>query len=219
MPTPLAILMSMWERGWSFVKRAGSVILIATVVVWFLSGYGFQGGKFAAVYMNNSLLATIGHGFDWLFSPLGWGDWRAAVATITGLVAKENVVGTFGVLFNSANISENGNEIWTNLRNAFSPLAAYSFLIFNLLCAPCFAAMGAIRREMNSPKWFWIAVGYQTIFAYFVSFCVYQFGVLFSNGAFSAATIIAIIVFLYFVYLLFRSGKKHIIGTVAIGKK
>ncbi|MDR0918921.1 MAG: ferrous iron transport protein B, partial [Oscillospiraceae bacterium] len=213
MPTVSTILHSMWERGWSFIKRAGTVILLATVVLWFLSGYGFENGVFTAVDMNNSLLATIGKGVAWIFAPLGWGEWQAAVAAFTGLIAKENVVATFGMLFNNPTVSDDGTEIWGLLRKTFTPFAAYSFLLFNLLCAPCFAAIGAIRREMNNAKWFWFAVGYQTIFAYAVSFCMYQFAIVFGNG-FSFGTFSAIITALLFLYLLLRSGKKHIIATL-----
>ncbi|GHU53939.1 ferrous iron transport protein B [Clostridia bacterium] len=219
MPTIISILRSMWERGWSFIKKAGTIILVATVLVWFLSGYGFENGKFTAVAMDSSLMASIGHGISWLFKPLGWDTWKAAVATITGLIAKENVVSTFGILYNNPEVSENGSEIWASLRLAMTPLIAYSFLIFNLLCAPCFAAIGAIRREMNNVKWFWFAIGYQCTFAYCVALCVYQYGLLLSGHSFTLGSFAAIIISLLYLYMLFRSGKKHIIGKLAFNRK
>ena len=166
-PTVGNVLRSMWERGWSFIKKAGTVILLATIFVWFTSSFGWENGSFGMVDMESSILAVIGNAIAWIFTPLGWGTWQAAVASITGLIAKENVVGTFGVLFGGfEEVAENGWQVWQNVRAAFTPLAAYSFLIFNLLCAPCFAAIGAIRREMNSAKWTWFAIGYQCVFAY-----------------------------------------------------
>ena len=152
-PTVGNVLRSMWERGWSFIKKAGTVILLATIFVWFTSSFGWENGSFGMVDMESSILAVIGNAIAWIFTPLGWGTWQAAVASITGLIAKENVVGTFGVLFGGfEEVAENGWQVWQNVRAAFTPLAAYSFLIFNLLCAPCFAAMGAIKREMNNTK-------------------------------------------------------------------
>lgn len=208
-PTVGNVLRSMWERGWSFIKKAGTVILLATVLVWFLSGYGFADGTFGAVSMEDSLLAAIGNGIAWLFAPLGWGNWRAAVAAFTGLIAKENVVGTFGVLFGGFDeVAENGWQIWVNMREAFTGLSAYSFLVFNLLCAPCFAAIGAIRREMNSAKWTWFAIGYQCLFAYAVSLCIYQFGSLFTGGGFGIGTVAAILVLALFLFLLLRPYKE-----------
>lgn len=208
-PTAGNVLRSMWERGWSFIKKAGTVILLATVLVWFLSGYGFADGTFGAVSMEDSLLAAIGNGIAWLFAPLGWGNWRAAVAAFTGLIAKENVVGTFGVLFGGFDeVAENGWQIWVNMREAFTGLSAYSFLVFNLLCAPCFAAIGAIRREMNSAKWTWFAIGYQCLFAYAVSLCIYQFGSLFTGGGFGIGTVVAILVLALFLFLLLRPYKE-----------
>ena len=174
-PTVGNVLRSMWERGWSFIKKAGTVILLATIFVWFTSSFGWENGSFGMVDMESSILAVIGNAIAWIFTPLGWGTWQAAVASITGLIAKENVVGTFGVLFGGfEEVAENGWQVWQNVRAAFTPLAAYSFLIFNLLCAPCFAAIGAIRREMNSAKWTWFAIGYQCVFAYAFALVVYQ---------------------------------------------
>ena len=204
-PTVGNVLRSMWERGWSFIKKAGTVILLATILVWFLSTFGFGEDGFGFVDMDDSLLAMIGNAIAWLFIPLGWGDWRAAVAAFTGLIAKENVVGTFGVLFGGFDeVAENGWQIWTNLQQAFTPLSAYSFLTFNLLCAPCFAAMGAIKREMNNAKWTAFAIGYQCVFAYAVSLCVYQIGSLFTGGGFGVWTAVAILLVLLAAYLLFR---------------
>ncbi len=210
-PTVGNVLRSMWERGWSFIKKAGTVILLATIFIWFGSNFGFTDGKFGMVEsLNDSILAKIGNGIAWLFNPLGWGDWKAAVAAVTGLVAKENVVSTFGVLFAGEEVAENGWQIWTNMREAFTPLAAYSFLVFNLLCAPCFAAIGAIKREMNSAKWTWFALGYQTILAYVVSLCVYQFGRLFTGAKFSAWLIVACVIVACFIFLLFRPNKNEL---------
>ena len=195
----------MFERVWSFIKLSGIVILLATILVWFLSTFGFGEDGFGFVDMDDSLLAMIGNAIAWLFIPLGWGDWRAAVAAFTGLIAKENVVGTFGVLFGGFDeVAENGWQIWTNLQQAFTPLSAYSFLTFNLLCAPCFAAMGAIKREMNNAKWTAFAIGYQCVFAYAVSLCVYQIGSLFTGGGFGVWTAVAILLVLLAAYLLFR---------------
>ena len=204
-PTVGNVLRSMWERGWSFIKKAGTVILLATIFVWFTSSFGWENGSFGMVDMESSILAVIGNAIAWIFAPLGWGTWQAAVASITGLIAKENVVGTFGVLFGGfEEVAENGWQVWQNVRAAFTPLAAYSFLIFNLLCAPCFAAIGAIRREMNSAKWTWFAIGYQCGFAYAFALVVYQLGMLFTGngniiGAIAAFALVAI-----FLYMLFR---------------
>ncbi|MDR2504652.1 MAG: ferrous iron transport protein B [Oscillospiraceae bacterium] len=205
-PTAANILRSVWERGWSFIKKAGTIILLATIFVWLASNFGFADGSFGMVDMPQSILAKIGSVFAWLFAPLGWGFWQAAVAAITGLIAKENVVGTFGILYGFAEVAENGTEVWSALAANFTALSAYSFLVFNLLCAPCFAAMGAIRREMNSARWFWIAIGYQCIFAYIVALCIYQFGMLF-GGAFGAGTVAAVALLAGFVYLMARRGK------------
>lgn len=208
MPTVKNVLKSMWERGYSFIRKAGTIILLSTVVVWFAENFGFSNGAFGMVEdMNDSLLAALGGIFAPVFKPLGWGDWKAAVAAITGLVAKENVVGTFGVLYGFAEVAEDGAEIWGTLAANMSTIAAYSFLVFNLLCAPCFAAMGAIRREMNSAKWFWIAIGYQTGLAYIVSLCIYQIGIFVATSSFTFGTAMAIIAIIGVIYLLFRPNK------------
>lgn len=209
-PTVGNVLRSTWERGWSFIKKAGTIILLSTIFVWFAQGFGFEGGSFGMVEdMNNSILASIGSAIAWIFNPLGWGDWKAAVAAITGLVAKENVVGTFGILYGFAEVNgDNGIEIWGSLANAMTPVAAYSFLVFNLLCAPCFAAMGAIKREMNNTKWFWFAIGYQTLLAYVVALCVYQIGTLVTVGTFGLGTVVAFLLVIGFLYLLFRPYKE-----------
>lgn len=205
LPTVGNVLRSMWERGWSFIKKAGTVILLSTIVIWFAQSFGVEGGSFGMVEdMNNSILAGIGNAIAWLFIPLGWGDWKAAVAAITGLVAKENVVGTFGVLYGFAEVAEDGAEIWGTLAQSFTTVSAYSFLVFNLLCAPCFAAIGAIKREMNNTKWTWFAIGYQTGLAYVVSLCVYQLGTLFTGGGFTVWTVVALVCVVGFIWLLFR---------------
>ena len=192
LPTVSNVLRSMWERGWSFIKKAGTVILLSTIFVWFTSSFGFADGQFGMVEdLRDGLLANIGSAIAWIFAPLGWGNWQATVAAITGLVAKENVVGTFGILYGFAEVAEDGAEIWGTLASSFTSVAAYSFLVFNLLCAPCFAAIGAIKREMNSAKWTWFAIGYQTIFAYSVSLCIYQIGSLLIYGTFGAWTVVA----------------------------
>ena len=210
MPTAGNVLRSMWERGWSFIKKAGTVILLATILIWFLQGFGFEDGFGMVEDMDNSLLAKLGGVMAPLFTPLGWGDWKAAVAAITGLIAKENVVGTFGILYHFAGeVAEDGAEIWSNMQTSFTALSAYSFLVFNLLCAPCFAAMGAIKREMNSAKWTWFAIGYQCVFAYAVSLCIYQIGTLFTGGGFGIGTIVAFALVIAFVYLLFRPDKAN----------
>ena len=209
LPTVGNVLRSTWERGWSFIKKAGTIILLSTIFVWFAQGFGFEGGSFGMVEdMNNSILAAIGSAIAWIFTPLGWGDWKAAVAAITGLVAKENVVGTFGVLYGFGEVAEDGAEIWGSLAGSMTAVAAYSFLVFNLLCAPCFAAMGAIKREMNNVKWFWFAIGYQTILAYAASLCVYQVGTLITAGTFGIGTVVAFIIIACFLYLLFRPYKE-----------
>lgn len=207
MPTVGNVLRSMWERGWSFIKKAGTIILLSTIVLWFMMSFGWVEGAFGmleAEQLNNSILAMIGSVIAPIFAPLGWGDWKMAVAAVTGLIAKENVVGTFGILFGFAEVAEDGTEIWGALAGSMTAIAAYSFLVFNLLCAPCFAAMGAIKREMNNAKWFWFAVGYQTGLAYVVSMCVYQLGNLFSTGTFGIGTVVAFLLIIGFVYLLFR---------------
>ena len=209
MPRAVNVLRSMWERGSSFIKKAGTIILLSTIVLWFLQGFGWNNGAFGMVDdIDNSVLSKIGQTFAWIFSPLGWGDWKAAVASVTGLIAKENVVATFGQLYGFAEVAEEGNEFWGQLSASFTPLAAYSFMIFNLLCAPCFAAMGAIKREMNNTKWFWIAIGYQCGFAYVCSWIVYQLGSLFMGGSFSIATIIGFILLVAIIYFLVRPAKE-----------
>ena len=208
MPTVVNVLRSMWERGWSFIKKAGTIILLSTILVWFTSSYGFVDGGFGAVDMENSILAAIGHGFAWIFTPLGWGEWRAAVGAITGLVAKENVVGTFGILFGGLEeVAENGDEIWSAVAAAFPPAAALSFLVFNLLCAPCFAAMGAIKREMNNGKWFAFAIAYQCVFAWLAALVVYQIGSLILNGTFGIGVVAAVVVVGFFAYMLVRKPR------------
>lgn len=217
-PTVGNVLRSMWERGWSFIKKAGTVILLSTIFIWFTSSFGFADGQFGMVEdLSDGLLASVGRGIAWIFAPLGWGSWQAAVAAITGLVAKENVVGTFGILFGFAEVAEDGAEIWGTLASSFTALSAYSFLVFNLLCAPCFAAIGAIKREMNSAKWTWFAIGYQTIFAYAVSLCIYQIGNLFTTGAFGTGTIAAFLIVALFLYLLLRPYKES--GTLTLNSK
>ena len=212
MPTVGNILRSMWERGWSFIKKAGTIILLSSVVLWFLMGFGWVNGSFGmleAEQLDSSILASIGNVIAPIFTPLGWGDWKMAVATLTGLIAKENVVGTFGILFGFAEVAENGTEIWASLAGSISAVAAYSFLVFNLLCAPCFAAMGAIKREMNNWKWTAFAITYQCVFAYLVSLCIYQFGILFTTGSFGVGTVFAILILLMFGYLLFRPNPEQ----------
>ena len=201
MPTIGNLLRSMWERGWSFIKKAGTIILLSTIVIWFGSNYGWTEAGFGMVGMEDSILASIGSAVCVIFEPLGWGHWQGAVASITGLIAKENVVGTFGVLYGGfEEVAENGWEVWGLLRNAFSPLAAYSFMIFNLLCAPCFAAIGAIRREMNNGKWTAFAIAYQCVFAYGASLAVYQLGMLFTGSGNAAGVIAALIIIAFVIY-------------------
>lgn len=211
MPTVGNVLRSMWERGWSFIKKAGTIILLSTIVLWFLQGFGWVDGQFTmleAEQLDSSILAAIGGVIAPIFTPLGWGNWKMAVAAVTGLIAKENVVATFGVLFGFAEVAEDGAEIWQVLSSTMTGVAAYSFLVFNLLCAPCFAAMGAIKREMNSAKWFWFAIGYQTILAYIVSMCIYQIGTLITTGVFGIGTVVAFLFIIGFIYLLFRPYKE-----------
>ncbi|MBC8544688.1 ferrous iron transport protein B [Bianquea renquensis] len=210
LPTVGNVLRSMWERAWSFIKKAGTVILLSAILLWFLQGFGVENGSFGMVEdLNNSILAVIGNGIAWIFSPLGWGNWQSAVATITGLIAKENVVGTFGVLFGGFDeVAENGWQIWANMRASFTPLAAYSFLIFNLLCAPCFAAIGAIKREMNNAKWTWFAIGYQCVFAYAIALVVYQLGMLFTGNGNVVGSIVAFAIVAFLLFMLFRPYKE-----------
>ena len=218
LPTVGTVLRSTWERGWSFIKKAGTVILLSTIVVWLFLNFGVEGGKFAMVAdIDNSLMAKIGGLFAWLFVPLGWGSWKTAVAAVTGLIAKENVVGTFGQLYHfGGELAENGDEIWRALGadfNSFSgghaALAGYSYLVFNLLCAPCFAAIGAIKREMNNAKWTWFAIGYQCGFAYLVSLIIFQFGCLFTGDIANhiVGIIAAALAFAGIVYMLVRKNK------------
>ena len=220
MPTVGNVLRSMWERGWSFIKKAGTIITLSTIVVWFLLNFGWTDAGFGMLNFDGlegaameaaqaeCVLAKIGNLISWIFTPLGWGDWKMTVAAITGLVAKENVVGTFGQLFGFAEVAEDGQEIWGTLANSMSQVAAYSFLVFNLLCAPCFAAMGAIKREMNNAKWFWFAIGYQCLLAYLVSLCIFQFGTFFTGGGFGIGTVAAIVILIGFLYMLFRPYKE-----------
>lgn len=209
LPRIINVLRSMWERGWSFIKKAGTIILLSTIVIWFLQTFGFENGHFMMVEdMNHSLLAIIGKTFAWIFTPLGWGNWKGAGASITGLVAKENVVATFGQLYGFGEVAEDGAEIWGTLAASFTTLSAYSFLAFNLLCAPCFAAIGAIKREMNNRKWTVFAISYQCIFAYVVALIIYQLGNLLMYGIFGFGTIIAIVCVGVMIYLLVRPAKK-----------
>ena len=220
-PTVSNVLRSMWERGWSFIKKAGTIILMSTIVLWFLMNFGWVDGSFGmleAEQLNDSILASIGSVIAPLFAPLGWGDWKMAVAAVSGLIAKENVVGTFGVLFGFGEVAEDGQEIWGQLAGSLSTVAAYSFLVFNLLCAPCFAAMGAIKREMNNAKWFWTAIGYQTLLAYVVSLCIYQIGNLFLGGSFGIGTVVAVLLVIGFVYLLVRPYKESTTLNVSTKK-
>ncbi|MDI9470955.1 MAG: ferrous iron transporter B [Bacillota bacterium] len=205
LPRPGDVLRSMLERAWSFIKRAGSIILLAQVFVWFATSYGWADGAVRAVEQDQSFLAVLGSAVSWIFAPLGWGHWQAVVATITGLIAKENVVGTFGTLYGGfAEVSESGWEIWANMRVHFTALSAYSFLLFNLLCLPCFAAIGAIRREMNSARWTLFAIGYQTGFAYVVSLIFYQLGAMFSGTGSIIGFIVALALLGVMLYLLLR---------------
>ena len=220
-PTVSNVLRSMWERGWSFIKKAGTIILMSTIVLWFLMNFGWVDGSFGmleAEQLNDSILASIGSVIAPLFAPLGWGDWKMAVAAVSGLIAKENVVGTFGILFGFGEVAEDSAEIWGQLAGSLSTVAAYSFLVFNLLCAPCFAAMGAIKREMNNTKWFFTAIGYQTLLAYVVSLCIYQIGNLFIGGGFGIGTVVAVLLIIGFVYLLVRPYKESATLSVSTNK-
>ena len=222
-PTVSNILRSMWERGWSFIKKAGTIILLSTIILWFLMSFGWEGGSFGMVEeLNESILAKIGTAIAWIFAPLGWtkaGEgWKMAVAAVTGLIAKENVVATFGMLYGFAEVAEDGAEIWGNLAAAMTPIAAYGFLVFNLLCAPCFAAMGAIKREMNNTKWFLFAIGYQCGLAYLVSLCIYQIGTLVTGGGFGIWTVVAFAIIIGFLYLLFRPYKESNTLNVNVAK-
>ena len=212
-PTASSIFHSVWERASSFVKKAGTVILLATILVWFLSSFGFYEGAFQMLpeedFMEHSMLAALGNAFAWLFIPLGWGNWKSAVAAVTGLIAKENVVGTFGILYKyGGEVSEAGEEIWANLAAEMTAIAGYSFLVFNLLCAPCFAAIGAIKREMNSAKWTWFAIGYQCGFAYLSSLVIYQIGSALTGSIHPIGLAVAVAVLIGTIYLLFRPYKE-----------
>ena len=210
MPTFSNILRTTWERGWSFIKKAGTIILLSAMVLWFLQNFGFENGSFGMIEdLNHSILATFGNIFAWIFTPLGFGNWQSTVAAMTGLIAKENIVATFGVLLGSPEVTESGEEIWAVLRSEiFTPVSAYAFLAFNLLCAPCFAAMGAIRREMNSWKWTALAIGYQTVFAYSVALMINQFGQLLTGTADIIGLIAAVTVLVAIVVLIARPEKK-----------
>lgn len=212
MPAIGTVLRSMWERGFSFIKKAGTIILLSAIVLWFLQGFGWVDGNFAMLgeeQLDNSILAAIGGIIAPVFAPLGWGNWRMAVAAVTGLIAKENVVTTFGILFGAgAEAAEDTPGLLTAVGASMTAISAYSFLIFNLLCAPCFAAMGAIKREMNNVRWFLAAIGYQTGLAYIVSLCIYQLGVMFTGGGFGIGTAAAFIFIAGFIYLLSRPYKE-----------
>ncbi|MCI8300961.1 MAG: ferrous iron transport protein B [Lachnospiraceae bacterium] len=211
MPTAGTVLRSMWERGWSFIKKAGTIILLSAIFVWFTTYFGWVDGQFRmldAMEIDHSILAAIGNMFAWVFAPLGWGDWKSVVAAVTGLVAKENVVQTFGILYGYAEVAEDGAELWGTLAKSMTAAAAYSFLVFNLLCAPCFAAMGAIKREMNNIRWFWFAIGYQCTLAYVTALCVYQIGTWITGGIFGMGTAAALMLAAGFLFLLFRPYKE-----------
>ena len=212
LPTISNVLRSMWERGWSFIKKAGTVILLSAIVLWFLQSFGWENGFGMVEKLDNSILAKIGNTFAWIFAPLGWGEWQAAVATVTGLIAKENVVTTFGQLFHFAGqeLAENGSEIWPEIALVFTKLSAFSFLIFNLLCAPCFAAMGAIKREMNNAKWTLFAIGYQCVFAYAVSLCIYQIGSVFSGNINIIGLIASFLIIVFVAFMLVKPYKNGI---------
>ena len=223
-PTVGNVLRSMWERGWSFIKKAGTIITFSTIILWFLMNFGWADGSFGMLDFGDlegaaleaaqaeCILAKIGSAIAWIFTPLGWtqggNGWKMAVAAVSGLIAKENVVATFGMLFGFAEVAEDGAEFWGNLASVMTPIAAYGYLVFNLLCAPCFAAMGAIKREMNNTKWFWFAIGYQCGLAYIVSMCIYQIGTLITTGHFGFGTVVAFLCVIGFIYLLFRPYKE-----------
>ena len=222
-PSASNVLRATWERGWSFIKRAGSVILLASILIWFLQAFGVENGAFGMVEdQDNSLLAAVGGAICWIFAPLGFGNWKAAVATIGGLVAKENVINIFGVLYHfGGELSENGDEIWSLVAADYTAVSAYAFMAFNLLCAPCFAAMGAIKREMNNAKWTWGAIGYMCLWAYVVALIIYQIGGLITGEVgFGVFTVVAFALVAAIVYLLFRKGYKpegdiHSLSSVA----
>ena len=227
-PSAGNVLRATWERGWSFIKRAGTIILLSSIVIWFLQGFGFEGGAFGMVEeQDNSLLAAIGSALCFIFTPLGFGNWRATVATITGLVAKEEVVNTFGILYHfGGELSEAGDEIWSLVAADYTAVSAYSFLIFNLLCAPCFAAMGAIKREMNNVKWTLGAIGYMCLWAYALALIVYQIGGLVTGElTFGIGTVVAAALVVMIIYLLFRKGyqpdkdTRHLTSVAAAAAK
>ena len=200
-PTLGNVLRSMWERGWSFIKKAGTIILLSTIFVWFTTYFGWVDGQFQMLsedQIDYSILAAIGGAICWIFAPLGWGNWQATVASITGLVAKENIVGTLGILYGAGE-----GTVWQHIGAAFTPITGYSFLVFNLLCAPCFAAIGAIKREMNNAKWTWFAIGYQCVFAYAVALMINQFGALFTGSVSVIGLIFALLVLAFIIYMLF----------------
>ena len=209
MPTVLNVLRSMWERGWSFIKKAGTVILLSTIFIWYTSTYGFENGSYCAVEdFADSFLGTIGNAISWIFVPQGFGNAKATVAAITGLVAKENVVGTFGVLYGLEEVAEDGAEFWGSIAKDYTAVAAYAYLVFNLLCAPCFAAIGAIKREMNNAKWTWFAIGYQCLLAYCVSLVINQVGSAIFYGVYTPWLIVAIALIVLFIWLLVRPYKE-----------
>lgn len=211
LPSAYAVIKSTWDRSWSFIKRAGSVILLSTIAVWFLSSFGFVNGNFVMLeeaQRNVSILSYIGKALSWIFIPLGWGEWRMAVSSFLGLIAKENLVSSLGVLYGFAQVQENGAEMWSTLTSAFTPVQGYSFLAFNLLCAPCFAAIGAIKREMNSPKWTAAAIGYQCLYAWCVACIINNIGQLITGGVFTVWTILAFIIIAIMVFMLVRPYKK-----------
>ena len=217
-PTPGNVLRSMWERGWSFIKKAGTIILLSTIVIWFAQSFGFTDGGFGMIDpeadIDASILAKLGAVIAWLFRPLGWGNWQAAVASITGLVAKENIVATMGILYGGE-----GN-LYATLHATFTGVTGYSFLVFNLLCAPCFAAIGAIRREMNSPKWTWFAIGYQTCFAYAIALLVNQIGGAFTGHLNVIGLIVSAALLAGMGWLLFRPYKEatRLTGNISVSK-
>ena len=213
LPTVGNVLRSMWERGWSFIKKAGTIILLSTILVWFLSYFGFVDGTFRMLTdeeIGSSILATIGNAIAWIFAPLGWGTWQATVASVTGLIAKENIVGTMGILYGGS------GSVYASIGAAFTGLAGYSFLAFNLLCAPCFAAIGAIKREMNSAKWTWFAIGYQCLFAYAVSLMIYQIGSVFTGNINVIGLIAALAVAAGIICMLFKPYKESTKLTTAV---
>ena len=219
LPTVLNVLRSMWERGWSFIKKAGTIILLSTIFVWFTTYFGFTPDGFRMLdesEIDMSILAAIGNAIAWLFVPLGWGNWQAAVASITGLVAKENIVGTLGILYGGGD-----GTVYQAIAQAFTQISGYSFLVFNLLCAPCFAAIGAIKREMNNAKWTWFAIGYQCGFAYVVALMVNQFGNLFTGHANILGVIVAVVLLAAIIYQLFKPYKEagKFSGNVKVAEK